>query len=242
MRVLAVIPALNEATSLAPLLAELSKLDGGGAWFLDVVVIDDASWDGTADVARRAGARVVTLCRNLGIGGAVQTGLRLAQREGFDAAVQIDGDGQHPPSELAKLIAAGSAESAPDIVVGSRYLHREGFQSTWLRRLGSSWLRLLLRLLTTTNMSDPTSGYRFYGRRALALFSHTYPSDYAEPEALVLASVAGLRVAEVAVAMKPRQAGTSSIGLLHAPYYMVKVSVAVGLAFCRRKKELTSVG
>jgi glycosyltransferase involved in cell wall biosynthesis len=233
MRVLVVVPALNEEGGLPPLLSELRAIADRDGLSAEVVVIDDASIDRTAEVARAHGARVVRLCRNLGIGGAVQTGLRLALREGFDCAVQMDGDGQHPPSELKKLLAALEAPSPPDIVVGSRYLQTEGFQSTLPRRVGSGWLRWVLGMVTGTRTTDPTSGYRVYGPRALKLFNWSYPHDYPEPEALVLAKLAGLRVAEVAVVMKKRQGGASSISLLHAPYYMFKVTVAILLAYVR---------
>jgi glycosyltransferase involved in cell wall biosynthesis len=233
MRVLIVVPALNEESGLPPLLTELRAVAQQDGLSLETVVIDDASTDRTADVAREHGARVVRLCRNLGIGGAVQTGLRLAMREGFDCAVQMDGDGQHPPSELKKLLAAMVGPSPPDIVVGSRYLHGEGFQSSLPRRVGSGWLRWVLRLVTGEKNTDPTSGYRVYGRRALKLYNWSYPHDYPEPEALVLAKLAGLRVAEVPVVMKERQGGASSIRRLQAPYYMLKVTAAILLAYAR---------
>jgi glycosyltransferase involved in cell wall biosynthesis len=233
MRVLIVVPALNEESGLPPLLSELRAVAERDGFSAEIVVIDDASTDRTAEVAREHGARVVRLCRNLGIGGAVQTGLRLALREGFDCAVQMDGDGQHPPSELRKLVAAMQAPLAPDIVVGSRYLHGEGFQSTLPRRMGSGWLGWVLRLVTGQKTTDPTSGYRAYGRRALKLFNWSYPHDYPEPEALVLAKVAGLRVVEIPVVMKERQGGASSISIVHAPYYMLKVTAAILLAYAR---------
>jgi glycosyltransferase involved in cell wall biosynthesis len=233
MRVLIVVPALNEESGLPPLLTELRAVAERDGFSAEIVVIDDASTDRTAEVARQHNARVVSLCRNLGIGGAVQTGLRLALREGFDCAVQMDGDGQHPPGELRKLLAVIDTPAAPDIVVGSRYLHGEGFQSTLPRRMGSGWLAWVLRLVTRQRTTDPTSGYRVYGRRALKLFNWSYPHDYPEPEALVLAKVAGLRVVEVPVVMKERQGGASSISILHAPYYMLKVTVAILLAYAR---------
>jgi glycosyltransferase involved in cell wall biosynthesis len=240
MRILVVVPALNEESGLPPLLSDLRAVAERDGFAAEIVVIDDASTDRTADVARAYGARVVRLCRNLGIGGAVQTGLRLALREGFDCAVQMDGDGQHPPSELGKLLAPMQAPNPPDIVVGSRYLQREGFQSTLPRRLGSGWLRWVLRIVTGEKTTDPTSGYRVYGRRALKLFNWSYPHDYPEPEALVLAKVAGLRVAEVPVVMKERQGGASSIPILRAPYYMLKVTVAILLAYARSWHRIES--
>ncbi len=233
MRVLVVVPAFNEEKSLPALLRELKELPLRESIELEVAVIDDASRDRTAKVARDAGVRVVRLCRNLGIGGAVQTGLKLAHREGFDCAVQMDGDGQHPPSELVKLLRALSNEPAADIVIGSRYVERQGFQSTFLRRLGIHWLRILLRLVIRSNATDPTSGYRLYGPRALRLFAQSYPHDYPEPEALVLAHAARLRVQEISVVMRERQGGHSSIQSLQAPYYLVKVTLAVLLAFAR---------
>lgn len=247
MRVLVVVPAFNEEKSLPALLRELREIANDSRALapaeltnttapeveVEVVVIDDASRDRTARVAHAAGARVLRLCRNLGIGGAVQTGLKLAQREGFDCAVQMDGDGQHPPSELHKLLKALVATPTPDIVIGSRYLDRQGFQSTFLRRLGSKWLKILLRLVIGRNTTDPTSGYRLYGSRALRLFAQSYPHDYPEPEALVLAKNAGLRTVEVPVVMRERQGGESSIKRLQAPYYLLKVTLAVLLAYVR---------
>lgn len=241
MRVLVVVPAFNEEKSLAPLLDELRAAAASSrepaahlaGLELQVAVIDDASHDQTARVAREGGARVVQLCRNLGIGGAVQTGLRLAHREGFDCAVQMDGDGQHPPAELGKLVQAFASDRRPDIVVGSRYLDRQGFQSTWMRRVGILWLRLVVSAVTRRTSTDPTSGYRLYGPQALRLFAASYPHDYPEPEALVLAKAAGLNVVEVPVRMRERMAGNSSIKSLQAPYYLLKVTLAVLLAFVR---------
>lgn len=240
MRVLVVVPAYNEEKSLPALLREVQQLAASESLQLDVAVIDDASRDRTAKVARDAGVRVVRLCRNLGIGGAVQTGLKLAQREGFDCAVQMDGDGQHPPSELGKLLSALAQEPTPDIVIGSRYVDHQGFQSTFLRRTGIHWLRLLLRVVIGSKATDPTSGYRLYGPRALRLFAQTYPHDYPEPEALVLAHAAGLRVCEIPVVMRERQGGQSSIKSLQAPYYLLKVTIAVLLAFARSWHRATN--
>jgi glycosyltransferase involved in cell wall biosynthesis len=233
MRLLVVVPALNEEGALPALLDELPAVARALRCELQVAVIDDGSTDGTAAVALRRGVRVVRLCRNLGIGGAVQTGLRLALREGFDGAVQMDGDGQHPPSELGRLVDALDADPAPDLVVGSRYRERQGWGSTALRRFGAWWLKWVIWALTGTRPTDPTSGYRLYGPRALRLFDRTYPYDYPEPEALAIALAARLRVIEVPVTMRERQGGRSSIAGLQAPYYMLKVTLAVMLAYVR---------
>lgn len=236
MRVLVVVPSYNEEAALGAVLDELraaaGALDGVA---LEVAVVDDGSRDGTARVAGAAGARVLRLCDNLGIGGAVQTGLRLAAREAFDCAIQLDGDGQHPPREIARLLERFRAGPAVDLVVGTRYQGPAGYRSTPLRRLGSGWLRLLLRAAAGLRTTDPTSGYRLFGPRALALFAGAYPYDYPEPESLVIARAAGLTLAEAAVEMRPRTSGRSSIFGLDAVYYMLKVTLAVVLACARHR-------
>jgi glycosyltransferase involved in cell wall biosynthesis len=236
VRLLVIIPAFNEQAALGGVLGELGALRSLPGVELDTVVVDDGSADRTPAVAREHGARLVRLCRNLGIGGAVQAGLMLAHREGFDFAVQLDGDGQHPPGELGRLIAAARQPEAPDLVIGTRYRTTSGgFRSTALRRLGSWWLRLLLRTVTRVRVSDPTSGFRIYSARSLRLFADTYPYDFPEPEAIALARAAGLRVAEVAVTMRERQGGQSSISGYKSMYYMLKVTVAVLLTYLRSR-------
>jgi glycosyltransferase involved in cell wall biosynthesis len=238
VRVLVVVPALNEERSVGPLVGDIRAQAERLGIEIVPVIIDDGSTDRTAQVAAAAGARVVQLPKNLGIGGAVQTGLRLAWREGFSCAVQIDGDGQHPPEEIGKLLAALAATPAPDLIVGTRYGEdRQGFQSTILRRLGSSWLRGVLRVVAGVRSTDPTSGYRLYGPRALALFERTYPYDYPEPESLAMARAAGLVIREVCVVMRPRTAGASSIRTWRTVYYMLKVSVAVALCYVRSARR-----
>ena len=237
MRVLVVIPAFNEEAALGRLLGELAAARSTSEHELSLLVVDDGSSDATRRIAREGGARVLRLCANLGIGGAVQSGLHVAHREGFDCAVQLDGDGQHPPSELPGLLAVMRGAEAPDLLVGSRFLSGEtsekNFHSTFIRRVGIGWLRLVLRVVAQMKVSDPTSGFRVYGRRALALFDETYPYDFPEPEALAIAAAVGLSHREVPVRMRERQGGQSSIGPFDAVYYMVKVTVAVLLAYVR---------
>jgi glycosyltransferase involved in cell wall biosynthesis len=239
VRVLLIIPAFNEQQALGGLLAEIRALVPPAGVEFDIVVVDDGSIDRTADVARQGGVRLLRLCRNLGIGGAVQAGLVLAHREDFDCAIQIDGDGQHPPSELALLIAAAAA-GGTDLIIGTRYRGRDdaAFRSTALRRLGSSWLRGILWLVIRLRVTDPTSGFRLYGPRALQLFSQTYPYDYPEPESLAVARAAGLVVTEVPVTMRERQGGRSSISGFQSVYYMLKVTIAVVLAYLRTPRRL----
>jgi len=232
VRALIIVPAFNEEAALPALLEELHEVSRAGLAKMTVLVVDDGSSDRTSAVARAGGARVVRLCRNLGIGGAVQCGIQVGVREGFDCAVQIDGDGQHPPAELARLVEAFGAGSQPDLVVGSRYLGEGTFRSTFLRRLGSAWLRVILRFLGL-RVTDPTSGFRLYGPRALALFERQYAYDFPEPESLALASAMRLRIEEVPVTMRERRGGHSSIAGLKAPYYLLKVTLAVLLLFIR---------
>lgn len=233
MRVLLIIPAYNEQDALGGLLSEIRALPASDGLSLETLVIDDGSADRTAEIAAQGGARVIRLCRNVGIGGAVQSGLRIAFRERFDAAVQIDGDGQHPPSEIARLLEPARAATPPDLIVGTRYRDKANFRSTPMRRLGSWWLRVVLRMIARIKVSDPTSGYRVYGPRALRLFSDTYPYDFPEPESLAIARAAGLSVAEVPVQMRERQGGRSSIAGLSTIYYMFKVTIAVVLTYMR---------
>jgi glycosyltransferase involved in cell wall biosynthesis len=233
LRVLIIVPAYNEQEALGGLLAEIRALELA---HVETLVVDDGSSDRTAFVAQAAGARVLRLCGNLGIGGAVQSGIRLAYREGFDCAVQVDGDGQHPPSELPRLLEAASES---DIVVGSRYNDTKSFRSTVMRRAGSWFLRALLRVVAGVRVSDPTSGYRLYNKRALALYDDTYPYDYPEPESLAIARISGLKISEVPVTMRERQGGSSSIGSFGAAYYMLKVTIAIVLTRLRvRKRKL----
>jgi glycosyltransferase involved in cell wall biosynthesis len=234
MRALIVVPALNEQAALPPLLEELRAFVAAAGlpkWV--VAVIDDGSTDRTARIAAGADARLVRLSCNLGIGAAVQSGLRMALREGFDFAVQLDGDGQHPPGELPKLLGALARSPAPDLVLGSRYLANGGHRSTAVRRLAAKWLMWTLRAVIGLRVSDPTSGFRLYGRRALELFDQTYPYDFPEPESLAIAKAAGLRIVEVAVTMRERQGGRSSLSGLRGAYYMLKVTLAVLLAYLR---------
>lgn len=222
MRALAIVPAWNEDRTLAGVIGELRR--AMPAW--DICVVDDASTDATASVARRAGAMVLRLPINLGIGGAVQTGYLWARAHGYDVAAQIDGDGQHDPQYLEGALRP-IADGTADVVIGSRYLGPGSFRSSALRRAGARYLSWLLRLRCRARIADPTSGFRVAGPRAIELFAANYPSDYPEPEAIALATRHGLRVQEVPVVMRERPHGTSSIGPARTLYYLIKVSLAL---------------
>jgi glycosyltransferase involved in cell wall biosynthesis len=222
MRMLAIVPAYNEARNLPTVLTALRR----EVPTCDVCVVDDGSSDDTAQVAARLGATVLRNPHNLGIGGAVQAGYLWARDHGYDIAIQIDGDGQHDPSFIPATVAP-LIEGRAEIVIGSRFLTEGGARSTWVRRMGIRYLTWFLRLRCGVRVTDPTSGFRAAGRRAIELFARQYPSDYPEPEAIALAVRNGLRVQELPVRMREREHGSSSINAWRTVYYLVKVSLAL---------------
>ena len=228
MRLLVVIPAYNEAGALPAVIAGVRAHCSA-----DVVVIDDGSSDDTFEVARRSGAIVLRHPCNLGIGAAVQSGFVHALEHAYDAVVRIDGDGQHDPSYIPLLLEPLRAGRA-DIVIGSRFLARRGYQSTVVRRAGILILSLISALVGA-RVTDPTSGYWALNRRALELLAASHPDDYPETEAMVVATRGGCRIHEVPVEMLARTAGRSSIGAIHSGFYMLKVIVAVLIQRARRR-------
>lgn len=220
--VVAVVPAFQEEASVGDVVRSLRALPLG----VEVVVVDDGSADATGDEARRAGAVVLRPAFNLGIGGAVQTGFLWAATRGARAAVQVDGDGQHPASEVPAVLAP-VLEGRADVAIGSRFLGSSGDRSTGARRAGMGWLSLLVRLRCGRSFSDPTSGLRAFGPRALGWLAESYPEDYPEPQVLAPLVRRGFRVEEVPVAMRARTGGRSSIRGLRPVLYMAKVSVSL---------------
>ncbi|MEW6057555.1 MAG: glycosyltransferase family 2 protein [Bdellovibrionota bacterium] len=219
-----VVPAYNEKTNIAGVLAELSAVRLERTT-VEVVVVDDGSTDGTAELARRLGTEVVCLPFNMGIGMSVQTGVLYALKRGADFVVQVDGDGQHVPGEISKLLAVLETTRS-DVVVGSRFARkrRGGLESTTLARwLAGRALAMVVRLLTGQRFSDTTSGFRIYTRRAAQLVAHSYSDDYPEVEALVALVRRGFQVTEIGVQMRRRIHGKSSIGAWKSIYYFIKV-------------------
>jgi glycosyltransferase involved in cell wall biosynthesis len=229
MKFLIIVPAYNEAAAITDTLASLAPLHEAA----DVVVVNDGSRDATgarvtACAAAHPWVTQVILPFNAGIGSAMQAGFAYAVRHGYDYAVQFDADGQHQADQVPALVAK-AREQQLDLCVGSRFLDLNAatFRSTWARRQGIRFFSRLISLLVREPVTDPTSGFRVYGRRALEVFARTYPDDYPEPEALFWCFRNKLRVAEVPVVMQERQGGQSSIRRLRTLYYMVKVTMAI---------------
>ena len=230
LRRVAIVPAFNEAQIVGRVIDELMAQDAE----LDVVVIDDGSVDATAEVAREHGAIVLRLPFNLGIGGAVQTGFRYAFEHGYDIAVRVDGDGQHDPSQLGRVVAPVLADEA-DIAVGSRFVGEgDGYRSSRSRRVGIRLLALVVSRIVGRRVTDTTSGFQALNRRGIALFAHDYPHDYPEVEATVMVSRHRLRAIEVPVTMRERSSGRSSITAVRSVYYMLKVLLAIFVGLFRR--------
>ncbi|HLH65317.1 MAG TPA: glycosyltransferase family 2 protein [Solirubrobacteraceae bacterium] len=230
-RYLAVVPAYNESSTIAGVVAGLRR----DAPCFDVLVVDDGSTDDTARLAREAGARVLKLPFNLGIGGAVQAGFVYAHEHGYDFMAQVDGDGQHDPAELDKLVAAMQGDAA-DMVCGSRFLTDDfHYPAPISRRTGIHVFATLLSFIVSDRVSDPTSGFRLYNRRAIELFARDYPHDYPEVEAVLMLHQHRLRMLEVPVRMYLRGGGVSSISSGKSAYYMIKVLLALLVGLARRR-------
>ncbi len=231
---LAVVPAYNEAATVGKVVQAL----GAATPSIDVLVIDDGSTDQTSRCAGAAGARVLRLPFNLGIGGAVQAGFKYAQEHGYDFMVQVDGDGQHDPREIRRLFEAMEADDV-DMICGSRFASPTGYVAPISRRTGIHIFAFLLSGLLRQPVTDPTSGFRLYNRRAIALFARDYPHDYPEVEAVLMLHHHRLTMREVPVRMFQRGGGVSSISSGKSAYYMLKVLLAlfVGLARARPVPE-----
>ena len=222
MKCLIIIPAYNEAANIEKVINNIVQ----NYPQYDYVIINDGSIDKTEEVCANAGYQVLNLPINMGIGGAVQTGYRYAKKNNYDVAVQIDGDGQHDVAfleDMLKLLESGEA----DVVIGSRFVQKEGFQSTQIRRVGIRFLSILARILTGVQIRDITSGYRVVNRRFIEIYANDYPADYPEPEAMIIAAVHGGRIKEYPVIMREREKGTSSITFKKSVYYMIKVTLAM---------------
>lgn len=221
-KILVIIPALNEEGSVGKVVKEVKE----HLPQVDILVVNDGSSDLTSKKAKEAGAVVLDLPFNLGIGGAMQAGYKYAFEKGYEIAIQVDGDGQHDPKEIPKLLQA-LEEKEVDMVIGSRFIGDSEFKSSMMRRVGISIFSRVISLIVGQKITDPTSGFRAVNRKAIQLFAFDYPQDYPEPEVLVLLHQCGLKVAEVPIGMSKRYTGESSITKLRSIYYMVKVLLAI---------------
>lgn len=239
-RILIVIPCFNEEAAIGMVVAELNEIKQQHSLNLTILAVNDCSTDNTLALIQTLNCIYLDLPVNLGIGGAMQTGYKYAWRNGYDIAVQMDGDGQHPAHELMRILQPLINNQA-DVVIGSRFLTKEGFQSSAMRRLGISYFRWLNQTLIGQTIHDSTSGFRAFNRRTLDVVNRYYPDEYPEPEAIVQFGLSNLNMLEVPVQMRERQGGVSSINNGQAIYYMLKVTLGSLFVYIRlhRKKIST---
>lgn len=222
MKILVIIPAYNEAENIENLINNINE----SCPYVDYLVVNDCSEDDTEEILHRIGASYMSNPVNLGIGGTVQGGYAYAKKNGYDIAIQVDGDGQHDISYLKNMIDPIEKGEA-DIVIGSRFIEKQGFQSSTSRRFGINFLSSLIKLCTGIKVKDVTSGFRAVNRKFIDIYANDYPQDYPEPEAIVAGVMYGGRIKEIPVKMRERAGGTSSINLWKSVYYMIKVSLAI---------------
>ena len=228
---LAVVPAYNEEATVGRVVGGLHE----HAPDLDVLVIDDGSTDATRQIALGAGARVLRHAFNLGIGGAVQSGFSYALEHGYDYMIQVDGDGQHDPAEIPKLVEAMAEDRSYDVICGSRFLKKLQYVGPVSRRAGIHIFAFMVSRIVGQEVTDPTSGFRLYNRRAINLFARDYPHDYPEVEAVLVLHYHRLKMREVDVRMYQRGGGSSSITSGKSVYYMIKVLLAIFVGLFRAK-------
>ncbi len=222
MKILVIIPCYNEQESIERVIENLKA----NAPFADYLIVNDCSTDKTLRILQANGMNYINNPVNLGIGGGVQAGYLYAKENGYDVAVQMDGDGQHDPKYLEK-VCAPVIDGTYDMCIGSRFIEKEGFQSSFMRRLGINIISFMIKLFTGKKIYDVTSGYRACNKELINFFADNYADDYPEPEAIITSVLSGFKVGEVPVVMVERQGGTSSIRSLKSAYYMVKVCLAL---------------
>lgn len=222
LKKLAIIPAYNEKESILATIRDIEE----NAPDYDYIVVNDSSWDGMLKLCRENNVKVLSLPINLGIGGAVQTGYVYAREKGYDIAIQFDGDGQHDAKYIHKMEAA-LIEQGADMVIGSRFIEKEGFQSSAIRQFGIRYFGWMSKIFFGQKITDPTSGMRICNRKVIRLFEKSYPRDFPEPETVCRLLRKKCKVVEIPVQMRSRQGGVSSISPKVAVYYMIKVTLAI---------------
>ena len=234
-KALVIIPAYNEEGNIVKTVEDIKK----NAPSFDYVIINDCSKDDTMRLCEKSGYNVVNMPLNSGIGAAVQCGYLYAKRYGYEYAVQVDGDGQHDAAFLEEMLSIIKTEKI-NVLIGSRFIEKEGFQSSRARRMGINWFSRLIKIFTGETVTDPTSGMRMVGRDVINFFAEEYPKDYPEPETAITVLKLGYTLKEIPVRMKAREEGTSSISFKRAIYYMFKVTIAcfmAGIGYEKYKKK-----
>ncbi|MBE9937729.1 MULTISPECIES: glycosyltransferase family 2 protein [Cellulosimicrobium] len=234
-RMLVIVPAWNEEATLPSVVAEIHETVPGA----DVLVVNDGSTDRTATVARTTGASVLDLPINLGVGGAMRAGYKYAHRSGYDLAVQLDADGQHDPREITELVRR-MRETSADLVIGARFAGRGSYQVRGPRKWSMKLLAAVLSRVTSTRLTDTTSGFKLVNARAIQLFAANYPAEYLGDtvEALVIAARAHLKVVQVGVEMRPRAGGAPSHSPIKAGVFLVRAFFALLVALSRPSEPL----
>ncbi|MGL4760201.1 MAG: glycosyltransferase family 2 protein [Sarcina sp.] len=234
-KLLLIIPAFNEEKNIPFLIERIHKTTISIPLKVDILIINDYSTDNTKDVlSKLEKINFINLPCNLGIGGAVQTGYKYAKENDYDYAIQIDGDGQHDPTYIKD--AYEEITKGNNLVIGSRFIKNEGFQSSFVRRIGINFFYYLIKILSKQKITDATSGFRLCDKAIIDVFSKYYPTDYPEPETLMILLKSGFKVSEIPVVMNEREHGKSSINIINSVYYMVKVTLAIVLASIFKKK------
>lgn len=222
MKVLIIIPAYNEEKNIVNVINNINRYCNS----VDYIIINDCSKDSTKNVIEKNKFNYISLPVNMGIGGGVQTGYKYAVDNNYDIAIQIDGDGQHNPLYIDKLIKP-IVDGEADMVIGSRFIEKEGFQTSFMRRVGINFLKWLIKICSGANITDATSGFRATNKELTKRFAENYAQDYPEPEAIIDSLLAGYKVKEIPVIMNARVEGESSINATKSVYYMIKVSLSI---------------
>lgn len=222
-KILVIVPAYNEEKSILQVSNDIKKLDS-----VDFIIINDGSTDNTALICIKNSLPHINLVHNLGIGGAMQTGYKYAFDNGYDIAIQFDGDGQHDWEYISALIRPLLTKK-DDLVIGSRFIDtfKEGYKSTKMRRLGIKIISFIIKLVTGRTICDPTSGFRACNQKIIKLFANSYPTEYPEPESITKVLKSNYSVKEIPVKMHERKTGTSSIKTWKTIYYMINVFLSI---------------
>lgn len=233
-KVLLIIPAFNEEESILSTINRIKEYNP----HLDYVIINDGSTDTTKKICEENGLNKIDLIHNLGIGGAVQTGYKYAFENGYEYAIQFDGDGQHDVTYVKEIIEP-LVNNECDMVIGSRFIEeKSAFRSTRARQLGISIISFFIKFISGKKIFDTTSGFRACNRKVIELFSKSYPTEYPEPVSTVDLLNKGYRVREIAVEMNERENGVSSIRSWKSAYYMIVVVLSICIISLRRKKNV----